>query len=122
MDKDSFMTSALASNPDVSEDVMIDMIVAMADTDEDGMVSLEEINNVIAKASDKEGAMEDVFNAVVKVFDKDASGALNFAELIEVDKKLMGGQNGQMVGLMLGMLDQDGNGELNAKELKAVMG
>merc|ERR1719186_1727319 len=96
---------------------MIDLAMAMADTDGDGMVSLEEIN----KASDKEGASEAASNALVKVFDKDGSGALNVAEMTEVDKQMMGGQMGGMVGFMVGMLDQDGDGELNAKELKAMM-
>merc|ERR1719186_130830 len=70
IDKDLFLTYYLASNSDVSDDTMMNLAMAMADSDEDNMVSLDEINNAVARTSSKQEATDATTAAFLKVFDR----------------------------------------------------
>lgn len=90
--------------------VTMDMCMAIVDTDEDDMITLEEITTGWPKLDDDEHS----YGALIKVFDNDGSGGLNEEEMSEVAAKMMGG------GYIFPFpsMDQNGDGELSAQEIK----
>merc|ERR1719397_605146 len=69
-------------------DTMVDIVMIVADSDEDNMIGEGDI--VKAICTDMEEGNDAYFAAFFKVFDKDSSGGLNEQELAKVDQIMNG--------------------------------
>jgi len=99
---------------DIQVDAMVDIVMVIADSDEDGKVGESEV--VKAVLTDTARSTEAYFAAFFKVFDVDNSGGLNQQELAEVDRRMHGG-NYAVQGLLV--KDTNGDAEITYQEMKA---
>lgn len=106
----------------LTEEQLADYKIAFShfDKDGDGMITKDEFKAIVEELGHT--ASEQEWNAMMEEMDADQDGSVDFAEFLAVmARRLMLSDNEEEILEAFRVFDKDGNGELSAQELKAVL-
>jgi len=114
----TFIASQLSTKEEKQQ--LIDTFKKL-DTNGDGVLSREEILEGYRQLMSDEEAQEEV-NKIMEMVDLDKSGSIDYTEFVAATldrKKLI---NKERLEQAFNMFDKDGNGTIDASELKEILG
>jgi len=112
--------------PELSQNPLVERVIAIFDTDGDGEIDFEEFIKGISMFSVK-GSYETKLRFCFKIYDIDKDGFISNGELFQVLKLMVGSnlkdmQLQQVVDKTIIYADTDGDGKVSFEEFKAVVG
>ncbi|KAJ0978026.1 hypothetical protein J5N97_013500 [Dioscorea zingiberensis] len=114
----SELANILESLGQTASDEELARMMAVADADGDGFISLTEFLDLMS--ADDASALEDLRHAFA-VFDTDRSGSISAEELATVLRSLGEGASVAQCRRMIDSVDRDGDGMVNFEEFKIMM-